>query len=441
VRRAIVALVLTAGVAFVLVATASLLVARRIARDDALAEAVRSAHALSNVVFAPQLPAVLHGDAGARNALDRAVRIRSRDGSLVRVKVWQRGGTVIYSDDPTLVGRSFPANSEVDAAIDRGRTSVGLSELNEAENAGESVAFQRLVEVYIPLTLEDGTRVAFELYTTDARVKAAENQLTAQLVPFALAALLVLLLTQLPVAVWLVRRVGRAQHERARLLAGTLAASGRERRNIAHDLHDGVVQDLAGASYALGALARTMPADTPPQSRQLLDMSCAAVQRSVHDLRTLIVDIHPPDLTAGGLETALHDLGGRLQANDEVRVDLQVTLPGELGPGVAATVYRCAREALTNVAKHAAARNVTMNVTADSETVSLTVTDDGRGLPPEGIDRRAEGHIGLALLADAARDLGGTLTVSSGLLGGSTVLLVVPAQGREPNRSAFASTH
>ena len=428
VRRSILALVVTAAVAFGLVATGSVLVARRIARDDVLAEALRSAPTVANAVFVPVLAAVISGDRQAVGLLDRAVRIRSRDGSLVRVKVWAGDGTVIYSDAHSLLGKSFPASPHVHAAIAEQQDSVELSELKDAENLTEVGTFDRLVEVYIPLTLDDGTRVAFEMYSTDARLKASENRLISELVPFALGALLVLLLTQLPVAVWLVRRVGHAQKERGRLLASSLAASERERRNIARDLHDGVVQDLAGAGYGLGAVTRSMPPDTTAGTRHLLEMSCAAVQRSVHDLRTLMVDIHPPDLTADGLENALRDLGGRLRDTAAIEVDVRVAPPAKVDPEVAALLYRCTRECLTNIAKHAAARHAIVQLTGDAVTVRLEVTDDGRGLPPGGFDRRAEGHVGLVLLADATRDLGGQLTVTSGVAGGTTVLLVLPTR-------------
>lgn len=429
VRNSIIALVVTAAIAFGLVATGSIVVAHHIARTQELDAAVRNARSIGNTVFAPVLPAAARNDPAAIKFLDRAVQIRSRDGALVRVKVWAHDDTVIYSDDHALIGKVFRGNPEVQDAIDNNATTVGLSDLQDLENADESVEFDQLVEAYIPLTLDDGTVVAFETYSTDERLRASESRLVKDLVPFALGALLVLLLTQLPVSVWLVRRVGRAQQERARLLAGSLAASRRERRNIARDLHDGVVQDLAGAGYALGAAMRAMPEDYPPDARQLVDKACDAVERSVHDLRALIVDIHPPDLTAGGLEPALHDLAERLRASGAIELDMRVALPDAVGPGVAETVYRAAREFLVNIAKHAGAQHAIVELTGDSETVRLLVTDDGRGLSAEGWDRRAEGHLGLVLIAESAADLGGELTVVPGTAGGTVALLVLPTQG------------
>jgi two-component system NarL family sensor kinase len=276
------------------------------------------------------------------------------------------------------------------------------------------------------LTLDDGTRVVFETYSTDAHLRSAEKQLTGQLVPFALGALLVLLLTQLPVAVWLIRRVARAQQERSRLLRNSLIASERERRAIARDLHDGVVQELAGAGYALGALTRALPSDAAGRTREMLELSSAAVERSVRDLRTLIIDIHPPDMTAGSLQVALQAQAAPLRANGRTEVIVRVSLPGYLVPEVVGLLYRAARECLTNVAKHAAAAHVTVDVTTTDELVQLVVHDDGIGLPADWNDRRAEGHLGVKLLTDAARDLGGEFTLGSPAGGGTTATLVLP---------------
>jgi two-component system NarL family sensor kinase len=429
VRRSIIALVVTALLAFAVVSTGAIWVARGIARSDAFAEAIRSAHVVGNTVFAPLLPGVIAGDKNAKNLLDAAVRIRSRDGSLVRVKVWRRTGLIIYSDDPAAMGNTFALHADVAETIDAQKSTADMSDLTDPENFTENGVFRRLVEVYVPITLDDGTKLAFELYSTDARVVDAQNRLASRLVPFALMSLLVLLITQLPVSVWLVRRVGRAQEERARLLRSSLAASARERRAIARDLHDGVVQDLAGAGYALGALARTLPENTPPAARSMVDRLGGVLQGSVGSLRTLMIDIYPPDLTADGLQAAVEDLADRLRRDDGVDVEVAITISAEPSPEVAATVYRCARECLSNIGRHAHAQHVRLTLTGDQETVRMVLTDDGVGLPPTGVDRRAEGHFGLQLLRDAAKDLGGELRIMSDEPRGTVVSLQLPSGG------------
>jgi two-component system NarL family sensor kinase len=425
-RRSIVALVVTALLAFAVVATGTSIVAGRIARSDALAEAVRSAHVVSTTVFAPLLPAAIRGNSSAIDRLNDEVRVRTRDGSLVRVKVWERDGTIVYSDDPTAIGRKFPLHDDVADTIDQQKSSVDLSNLDDPENMTERPLYNRLVEVYIPLTLDDGTKLAFEMYSTDARVDTAQSQLRSKLIPFALLALLILLIAQLPVSVWVLRHLGRAQDERSRLLTSALTASGRERRILARDLHDGVVQDLAAASYAVDALANTLPPDTAPRSQHLVGTVGGLLRKSVDSLRTLMVDIYPPDLTADGLHSAIVGLADLLRAKAQVEIDVEVTLESEPSPEVAATLYRCARECLGNIAKHAQATHATLLLHGDTRRVQLRISDDGVGVPAGGTDRGAEGHIGLQLLRDATADLGGTMQITAASNGGTTVEFDLP---------------
>jgi two-component system NarL family sensor kinase len=428
VSRAVVALVATAVLAFGVVGFGASVVAGHLARNAALAEALRSSRVVRDTVFAPLLPAAIKGDSAAIARLDTAMRIRTRDGSLVRIKVWRRDGTVVYSDDRTAMGSRFPLHADVAETIDAQKSTAAVSDLTDAENISE-IGYKDLVEVYIPLTLDDGTQLAFEMYTTDQRVVTAEHQLKSQLVPFALLALLILLVTQLPVAVWLVRRVGHAHDERSRLLNNVLMASGRERRQIARDLHDGVVPDLASAGYAAETLEDIMPTDAGAPSQRLVALIGDVVQRTLHSLRTLMIDLYPPDLTAAGLGVVVETLADKLRSRAGITVDVAVALEVDPGPESAALVYRCVRECLDNIAKHAQATHAQVTVTGDRETIRVRLRDNGVGLPSTGVDRRAEGHFGLPLLCDAADDLGGHMRVYSGEQGGTSVDLDLPIAG------------
>ncbi|HEX5400863.1 MAG TPA: histidine kinase [Pseudonocardiaceae bacterium] len=422
-RRAIAGLVLTAVLAFLIVGLAAVLVARSIARDNALAEAERSADTVGNDIFLPDLPAALTGDTTAVVRLNAAVGDHD---NIVRVKVWERDGKIVYSNDPEAIGRRFPLDVKVTDAIDHQASSVDLSNLDDPENDTERAAAKGpLVEVYEPLTLKDGRRLAFEMYTTESRVLAAESQLTRQIVPFALLGLLVMVLAQLPVAVSLLRRVGRAQEERGRLLRSALTASDRERRSIASDLHDGIVQDLAAVGYTLGAVSAALPENTSPQITAMTDSATKVVRNSVHDLRTLVIDIYPPDLTAIGLAGAIKGLATALR-DTGVEVTVTAALLDEPSPEIAATLYRCAREFLANVGKHAKAATARIVLESDKVAASLLVEDDGVGLPSNGLDRRTEGHFGLALLRDNVMDLGGTMQVTDRQGGGVRALVRLP---------------
>ncbi len=427
VRRSILALVLTACAAFAIVATGSVAIAHRVAREQALAEAVRAGVAIGNAVFGREVSALQHHDPTAMSELDMAADEAKTDASVVRIKVWSATGQVLYSDDHRQIGKTFPITDEVRSSVVDHQGTAIVTEEAAPDSLAESRKFGRLVEVHLPLQLADGTTVAFEVYSTDKWLRDSEHRLTMSIVPLALGGLLLLMLLQLPAGVWLVRRAGRAQAERARLLTTAVAVSTRDRRTIAGDLHDGVIQDLAGVGYVLGAAARKVGSDSGSGDlARMLASSGSAVQRAVRDLRSLVVEIRPPDLTADGVSAALADLAERLESAHGLQVDVRVALPDDLAPAVIATVYRCAREAMANIVKHAAARSAVVTADADSTRVQLTVTDDGRGLPPGGFDRRAEGHVGLTLLGDAARDLGGVLTIGPAELGGTRLHIELP---------------
>ncbi|MEP7177805.1 MAG: ATP-binding protein [Pseudonocardiales bacterium] len=428
VRRALLIMAGSALLAFGIVATITVLVAHAIARHTALGEAERSARSMADTVFAPALPGAIRHEPATLATLQRAVAARKRTGAIVRVKVWKRDGTILYSDEPSLIGRQFKLDVDLVDVIDNQTSKSDLSSLDEAENVDETAQFDRLVEVYTPITLADGTRLAFEIYSTDKRVSTAERALTAQLVPLVLGSLVVLLIAQLPISMWLVRRVGAAQQERGRLLNNSLIASARERRQIARELHDGVVQDLAGVGYAVGALTHSLKPAAGTETARTLDRVSGAVQDSVLRLRTLMVDIYPPDLSSDGLRSAIEGLVTRVR-DQGIHVDVEIEVSTQPAPEIAATLYRCAREALANIVKHAEATHVTVDLREDAGTVVLRVRDDGRGMAAADLDRRAEGHLGLQLLRDAANDAGGELSIDTELGAGTAVTLRLPMHG------------
>ncbi len=425
-------MLVTAALAFVVVGSGAVIVARGIARDDALAEAERSARTVADAMFVPALPRAIAGDPIVIAQLDRGDRRAPP-----RAARWcaSRYGAVTARFCSPTYGRSSVSTSslveDVTDVIDHQRSHTDLSNLDAAENVTETNAFDRLVEVYTPITLANGTRLAIEIYSTDARVVAAEHELTTKLVPFALGSLVVILLAQLPLSMWLVRRVSGAQQERSRLLRNTLIASRRERQTIARELHDGVVQDLAGAGYAVSALASALPDDASPSTRKTLDRVSSAMQESVSRLRTVMVDIYPPDLNGDGLSSAIEELAERLRAQDvdvDIDLDIDVEAHGEPSPEVAATLYRCAREGLANVAKHANAQYVKLTLDGDENTVTLRLQDNGVGFVPTN-DRRQDGHLGLQLIRDAAADLGGHMDLTSSPGTGTTLIMRLPTAG------------
>jgi signal transduction histidine kinase len=217
----------------------------------------------------------------------------------------------------------------------------------------------------------------------------------------------VLWLVQLPLAGSLARRLRHGQLEREQLLLSALDASDRERRRIAADVHDGVVQQLAGTSFNLaGASERVEDAG----ARSALREAAATTRQAVRELRSLLVSIYPPNLHGAGLEAALSDLLARANGSSSLFVERNLTLPSEHEQ----LVFRATQEALRNVASHAHAEHVSVELRAADGGYELVVADDGRGFDAADRSRsRGRGHLGLDLLTDRAQDIGATMRIDS----------------------------
>jgi two-component system, NarL family, sensor kinase len=418
--RAVAALVLTAVVAFAIVGTAADIAAHRIARTDALAEARRTAHGVGTAVIRPDLVRALDGDRAAASDLAAAVASRREDGTLERVMVWGAGGKVLWSDDRALIGRTLPVGPQLASVFADRRDYAYVSSLTSSQQRAEQDPSPHLVEAYVPMTLAGGRPVVLEMLFPDTRVREADRELSDRIVPFTLLALLVLAIGQLPVAIWLVRRTEAAQQDRDRMLETVLVASERERRLLARHLHDGVVQELAGAAFLLTAHGSSP--EVPDGTRKAVGVATDTLHQAVGDLREMLVELHPRELSGDNLVDLIATSAIRACPDQKVAVSSRVQRP--LPPEVAAFLYRCARECAVNVAKHAAADSVEITLDSDEDGIRLAVKDDGVGIAPDAFDR-SDGHLGLVLLRATAVDLGGSLAVDGGP-GGTVVTVRLP---------------
>jgi two-component system, NarL family, sensor kinase len=346
------------------------------------------------------------------------------DANLVRVKIWTASGTIVYSDERRLEGSTYPLEDDELDALRTGSIAAGVSNLDKPENRYER-GYHKLLEVYLPIRTPSGQRLLFEAYYRFDVVSASADRIWRSFAPVALGALLVLELLQIPLAWSLARRLRQRQDEREALLHRVLEASDVERRRIAGDLHDGVVQDLTGVTYSLAGAARARA--TPAPTAALLADAAESVRASVVDLRSLMVDLYPPDLEERGFESALEDLSGPMsRAGVAATFDVSA-LTRPLPTPVATLFYRAGREALRNVLAHAGASSVSIVAGSDAQHAWLRVIDDGVGFDPARAEARAAGgHLGLRTIDGLARDLGGSLVVTGSGATGTLVELEVP---------------
>ena len=403
----------------------SVLALRALAHDEALRDARQFASLAGQGVVEPAIrPTLLAGDPAAIGAVDRIVQERVLGERVVRVKLWDRDGRIVYSDEPRLIGSRFPLDPSKRDVLRTGTTRAELSDLSEPENRLER-GLGPLYEVYLPVRAPDGTPLLFETYQRQAAVAATGRRIWAPFAVLLLASLGLLWLVQVPLAWRLDRRLRRTQQERETLLVRAVEASADERRRIAADLHDGVVQDLAGISYSLSAAAQ---ADGSPEIRETLDATAVGTRDAMRQLRSLLVEIHPPSLRASGLEAALADLLAPLRARG-IQTESTVEPDLELTDETERLLYRAAAEAIRNVQRHARAQRVVLTLRRGPGGVRLEVVDDGVGFSAEDArQRRAEGHVGIVLLEELAAGAGATLALRSMPGAGTTVALELPGR-------------
>lgn len=412
----------TGLVTLMIVALATAWVSRRVGTQDAIADADRVTAIAAESAVEPLLTeGILTRDPDELARIDQVVRNQVRRGSLVRVKIWAADGTILYSDEPRLIGEQFDMDDDKLEALAGEDVHAHVSDLSDPENRYENQV-DKLLEVYQLLEVhESDTPVLFEAYFQYSRVEEAGRRAWLRFAPVTLGSLVLLELLQVPLATSLARRLRRTQDQREHLLRSAIEATDAERRRIASDLHDGVVQDLAGVAFSLSAAAR---ANHPP-SRDEIREAGDQVRDSVRALRSLLVEIYPPNLYEEGLEAALGDLTAKLEARGIVS-SLVVDAPVELlATDQTQLVYRAAQEGLRNVAAHAGASQVAVRVDGDDETVVLQVIDNGRGMPESEIGER-DGHMGLKALSGLAAGMGATVSLSSAPGRGTVLVLEVP---------------
>jgi signal transduction histidine kinase len=251
----------------------------------------------------------------------------------------------------------------------------------------------------------------FEAYQSFETVTSSGRDLWLAFAPALILALVILELAQIPLASSMARRIRRGNAEREALLQRAVDSSTAERRRIAGDLHDGVVQDVAALSFSLEAAAERP--DQTGDGRATLRRGAQQARETVRALRSLLVEIYPPRLREAGLKPALADLLAPA-ARQGIDTGLEVPDGLDLDPEREALVFRVAQEAVRNACKHADASRIDVRVSDAPDCTELEVEDDGRGLPadPDG-DGAAEGHFGLRLLSDLTAEAGGTLEIDS----------------------------
>ncbi|RME43856.1 MAG: PDZ domain-containing protein [Chloroflexi bacterium] len=205
-----------------------------------------------------------------------------------------------------------------------------------------------------------------------------------------------------------------------------------ERRRLAAELHDDVIQALTALGVAIVNHARSDPL------RELEDLT-GQVSAIVGRIRRICAGLRPQVLDLG-LVPVLRSHLRRFGEETGLEVELEYDEMPELSEEVEVFLFRVVQEALNNVRRHARARSVCVYLAVTSEALELSVTDDGIGFEPAATISASNDHFGLRFMREYVEALGGQLTVRSRPGHGTTVIACVPRQTTEAGTSSLVGS-
>jgi len=421
VRSALWRFALGATVTLVVLVGISVFIARAVARNATLDEASDRTATMAGTLAAPLVTSAFRQhEPDAVDDMARLMGNRMSDTKIRHIKIWSSDGTIMWSDESELIGRTYSLEPDQLEALASDKPVSEFSDLSDPENVSERNEKGTVLETYVGARGQDGSRFLFETYMSPERTAAPQEAIVRATVLVGVAALVVFGLAVFPLSLRLARGVERAHVDRERMTKHALLSSELERRRIAQELHDGVIQDLAGAGLVLPLVAdRVSDNRASREDGELLCRLHDLVTLNVQRLRSLMAQVYPPDLTGSGLVPAIENLV--LDTADQLDAELHVDRSLRLNEGAGQLVYRIVREGLRNVVKHAGASSALVEIRREDGWVHVLVADDGRGLPAEPSDVASaevrgddelpseEGHLGLQLLRDSVTDAHGTL--------------------------------
>ncbi len=190
-------------------------------------------------------------------------------------------------------------------------------------------------------------------------------------------------------------------------------AAEQERNRLARELHDSVTQTVFSMNLTVQSARLLLDKDRGRCAAQLLRLEELAAG-AMGEIQALVSQLEPApiaDLPAEGLPAALRRLAADRQVRDGLQVALEIRGEGALSEAEASGLYRIVQEALTNTAKHAGTREVSVRLKLGAD-LNLEIEDHGLGFDPQAA-LNYPGHLGLAGMAERAREIGWQLSIDS----------------------------
>jgi nitrate/nitrite-specific signal transduction histidine kinase len=195
-------------------------------------------------------------------------------------------------------------------------------------------------------------------------------------------------------------------------------ATAEERQRLARELHDAVTQTLFSASLIAEVLPRLW-ARNPDQGRQRLEELRHLTRGALAEMRTLLLELRPAALVETPFGHLLNQLADSISSRTTVHIEVHTEAAERpLPPDVQLSMYRIAQEALNNIVKHASANRAEVRFRRRAASMTLRITDDGRGFDTS---RTPAGHLGLSIMRERARAIHARLRIDSRIGSGTRV--------------------
>ena len=394
---------------------------------------------VESILVAQQTDWSVQVNDATHEALDRIFLDGPLKRIVVRFKFWRPDGTILYSDDHNEIGQRFKIDAQLEAAF-RGQASGQVSELSQPEHENERQIEKRLLEVFVPVRSAGRTEVAAvaEFYYSmddierdirEARWKSWWVVVLGTTAMWALLHGLVYrasntivdqqrnLVAQLTQRVFILAENERMQDRLREAGARTTALNESFLQRAAAHLHDGPAQDIALALLHFESIADPCKGCTNQSERRSeeVQMLRAALNSSLEELREIASGLRiPPGIDqltmAETVERAVHDYERKFR--QKVTIENALTGPPATVPmAVKITTYRMIQEALANGWWHARGCAQRVRISMDGGNACVEVSDQGPGFD---VRRATEsGRLGLALLSERVRILGGHIEINS----------------------------
>jgi signal transduction histidine kinase len=397
--------------------------------------------AASSAVFINSIVAPLVQSLATRNELDSEA-VATLDAwhtdtavgkHIIATKIWRTDGTIVYSNRPEYIGRTYPEASQFIRALD-GAAVAKFAELKDAEHEQERKLGVPLLELFFPIREKGSDRIiaVAEIYRLAATLDSDLN-IVRQQTWYVVGAMTFGLISLLYIVVHRGNRTIRSQQltinrqteEMERLWAlnkqlterlaefRVTAADRHEKflRRVGADLHQGPAQYVAFALLKIDAL-RPSFAEAEVKNSELEKLR-VALQESLSEIRNAATGLFfPPELQDATIAEIVQLAVRKHERRTETLVHCTIDeTPAHVSHSFLICIYRVIQEGLANAYRHAGGVDQQVRVSCDGVRIAIEVSDKGPGWSPD--TKQSKGGIGLACLRDRVESLGGVFFVDS----------------------------